>query len=159
MHPTLQKEVMGRVGVMRSVAKGLKEGAIDGLEGQGCQHWAGLSLRTLAWAYGIVTSRSVRLDEAESGPGVLLPLIDLANHDFSPTAEIRRQDRSSGAIAAGSACLVAAQPLRGGTCSGCKRGTEQLGRVSSSVAPWAHAYGMRCCWSEPASQRLRIQDL
>lgn len=109
VHPTLRKEVVGRAGVLKSVAQGLKAEATDG-DGE-CRRWERLSLRTLAWAYGIVTSRSVRLDKSGAGAGVLLPLIDLANHQFVPTAEIRRQDKGADV---GSACLVTARALHGG---------------------------------------------
>jgi Fe-S cluster biogenesis protein NfuA len=112
--PKMQGEVGGRVQLLKSVASALpKEGG-----------FAKVSLRALAWAYGIVTSRAVRL-QGSSEPGVLLPLLDLANHDFMPSAEIKRlgdqKDKASvqlppavAKLSPESACLVALRALKAG---------------------------------------------
>jgi len=87
--PSLTGEVGGRIQLLKSVSSALpKQGS-----------FAELTLRKLAWAYGIVSSRAVRL-EGEASPGVLLPLLDLANHDFSPSAEIRRLGQQKDAASA-----------------------------------------------------------
>ena len=56
--PALQGEVGGRVQLLKSISSALpKEGG-----------FAELTLRKLAWAYGIVSSRAVRLEGADA-PG------------------------------------------------------------------------------------------
>ena len=84
--PQMAGEVGGRVQLLKSVSSALKslymqyDNPSDG--------WFGdVSLRRLAWAYAIVSSRAVRL-EGPDAPGVLLPLLDLANHDFAPSCQI-----------------------------------------------------------------------
>ena len=112
--PAVTGEVGGRVQLLKSVASALpKQGA-----------FADLNLRKLAWAFGIVSSRAVRLHGAGEA-GVLAPLLDLANHDFDASAQVQRlgdqKQASSAAVPPAvakmpgdSACLVATRPLEAG---------------------------------------------
>ena len=83
-YPGISSEVVGGAALLKTVSSSLAN-AHACLEG--------LSVRRLAWAYGIATSRSVRLDK--KGYGLLLPFVDFANHDFEPNAQIRRSGSSS----------------------------------------------------------------
>jgi hypothetical protein len=64
-------------------------------------------------AYAMVTSRAFKIDGYDA-PGVLLPLIDLANHDFTPNAQLVRLTEADGTHPAGSACLVAERAIAAG---------------------------------------------
>lgn len=61
-------------------------------------------------AYAMVTSRAFRID-GDGAPGCMLPLIDLANHDFSPTGRLVRLGKPVGSLPAGTAALVSTRPL------------------------------------------------
>lgn len=63
----------------------------------------------------MVTSRAFKIDGYEA-PGVMLPLIDLANHDFVPNGQLLRlsEPDANAGLPAGSACLVAERPIEGG---------------------------------------------
>ena len=69
--------------------------------------------RSLEYSYAMVTSRAFKID-GNNAPGVMLPLIDLANHDFKPNGQLVRLSEPDGALPAGSACLVAERTIEAG---------------------------------------------
>lgn len=86
----LPAEAAGRAVVLRSLAKDLREWRAGHPEAPPGP--AG-DLRALATAHALVSSRAVRMAPAEAGQhaeGLLMPLLDLANHSFSANVELSR---------------------------------------------------------------------
>lgn len=82
MYPLLAKETSSKAVMLKSVAKGLSaQTGFTELMGQ-------VTTRTLALAYAVVSSRSIRLSAAA---GVLVPVVDLANHSFEANVALKRR--------------------------------------------------------------------
>lgn len=62
----------------------------------------------LGWALGVVTSRAFRT-RGPGQPAAMLPLIDMANHSFSPNARVLPAGQGGGGM-----CLVATRDLEAG---------------------------------------------